>query len=245
MSKNFNQKQASYFQIKEDILEKINNKEFLPGESIPSESDLSDEYGVSRFTVRAALLELQRDGLLYSVKGKGVYVIGEAVSRDLDKLTGFTRSMKKLNLDPKNSLINSFIREAGPYYAKIFDIDETEEIHYIKRLSTVDDEPVSIEELYIPTKILPNLMNINTNDFSMYDIYDYYGIKFTNADQILDISTVDQNEARLLDISTDTPVFLLRCLTYSEKTPIEYSVSYVRGDKYRFISEFNRDFDGY
>ena len=99
MSKNFNQKQASYFQIKEDILEKINNKEFLPGESIPPESDLSDEYGVSRFTVRAALLELQHDGLLYSVKGKGVYVIGEAVSRDLDKLTGFTRSMKKLNLD--------------------------------------------------------------------------------------------------------------------------------------------------
>lgn len=234
--------QPAYKQIRDDLLESILNGEILPGESIPSENDLSEAYGVSKLTVRAALMELQRDGHLQSVHGKGVFVIGQAVSRDLDRLTGFTRSMKKLKKDPKNSLINSYIRKAGPFFANLFSISEEDDLHYIKRLSSVDKEALSIEEIYVPTKVLPNLMHINTNDFSMYDIYDYYNIAFTHADQSLEVTSLDQNEARLLGVKKDTPVFLLKCITYADDKPIEYSVSYVNPEKSRFRSEFDKDF---
>ncbi len=237
--------QPAYMQIKEDILSKITACSILPGEAIPSEMELANLYGVSRLTIRAALLELQRDGVLHSVHGKGSYVIGNAVSRDLDRLTGFSRSMKELHKEPKNSLIDSYIRCAGSYYANIFDIKEYDEIHYIKRISSVDKIPLSLEEIYIPVKILPNLMNINTNDFSMYDIYDYYNIAFTHADQTLEVTTVDQNEARLLNIKTEDPVFLLKCFTYSQNEMIEYSISYVNPVYTRFHSEFNKDFNIY
>lgn len=235
--------QPAYKQVRDLILEKINNKEFLPGEAIPSEYELAEIYGVSRVTIRSALLELQREAVLQSIQGKGVFVLGDTVNRNLDTLTGFTRSIKELDKNPKNSLVNSFIRKAGPYFADIFKINEDDEIHYIKRISSVDKVPLILEEIYVPTKILPNLMKINTNDFSMYDIYDYYDINVTHADQVLEITKLDKNEARLLNISEQTPVFLLKCLTYEENNnPIEFSLSYVNGEISRFRSEFNKDF---
>lgn len=238
----FQRSQPTYIQIRDDLYDRLHNGEFMPLEPIPSETDLQDQYGVSRLTVRAALSELQREGLLQAVQGKGVYLIGDSVSRDLDRLTGFTRSMKELDMEPKNSLISSQIREAGPFYANVFEIEETDKIHYIKRLSSVNKIPVAIEEIFIPIKVIPNLLKINTNDFSMYDIYDYYNITYTHAKQELEVTTIEQNEARLLGVSRDAPVFLLKCITYDDDKPIEYSISYVNGETNRFRSEFNKDF---
>lgn len=93
--------QPAYKQVRDLILEKINNKEFLPGEAIPSEYELAEIYGVSRVTIRSALLDLQREAILQSIQGKGVFVLGEPVNRNLDSLTGFTRSIKELDKNPK------------------------------------------------------------------------------------------------------------------------------------------------
>ncbi|WP_236786613.1 GntR family transcriptional regulator [Anaerococcus ihuae] len=235
--------QPAYKQVRDLILEKINNKEFLPGEAIPSEYELAEIYGVSRVTIRSALLDLQREAILQSIQGKGVFVLGEPVNRNLDSLTGFTRSIKELDKNPKNSLVNSFIRKAGPFFADIFKINEEDEIHYIKRISSVDKIPTVLEEIYVPTEILPNLMKINTNDFSMYDIYDYYGIKVSYAEQVLEVTKLDKNEARLLNINEQTPVFLLKCVTHgNDNKPIEFSLSYVNGEISRFRSEFDKNF---
>lgn len=235
--------QPVYKQVRDIILEKINNKEFLPGEAIPSEYELAEAYGVSRVTIRSALLDLQREAILQSIQGKGVFVLGDPVNRNLDSLTGFTRSIKELDKNPKNNLVNSFVRKAGPFFADLFKINEEDEIHYIKRISSVDKLPTALEEIYVPTEILPNLMKINTNDFSMYDIYDYYGIKVSYAEQALEVTKLDKNEARLLNINEQTPVFLLKCVTYgNDNKPIEFSLSYVNGEISRFRSEFDKNF---
>lgn len=242
VSKNIKHNQPVYKQIKDDLLNEITNKNLLPFVPIPSESELSDVYGVSRLTVRAALLDLQREGILQSVPGKGVYVMGDPVVRNLDILEGFTRSIKGLNKKPKNSIIKKNIREAGPFFSNLFDINEDDEIYYIKRLSSIDDIPAAIEEIFIPKEILPNIMNINTSDFSIHNIYAQYGVNYTHAKQVLEVTRVDQNEARLLKIDKDEPVFLLKSITFNNDKPIEYSLNYANGEIQRFRSEFNKDF---
>ena len=63
-----------YYQIREDIREKINSNEYPPNSMIPSEAELCEHYGVSRVTVRRAILDLVQEGLLNRGKGKGTFV---------------------------------------------------------------------------------------------------------------------------------------------------------------------------
>ena len=63
-----------YYQIKQTIRSWIVNKEFNPGDRIPSESELADKFGVSRLTVRQALSQLIQEGFLNSRKGEGTFV---------------------------------------------------------------------------------------------------------------------------------------------------------------------------
>ena len=63
-----------YYLVKKSVVEKIENEEFQPGEPIPSERELMEDYQVSRITIRKAIEELVAEGYLYKVQGKGTYV---------------------------------------------------------------------------------------------------------------------------------------------------------------------------
>ena len=57
-----------YYLVKKSIVEKIENEEFQPGEPIPSERELMEDYQVSRITIRKAIEELVAEGYLYNYK---------------------------------------------------------------------------------------------------------------------------------------------------------------------------------
>ncbi|MCJ7495312.1 MAG: GntR family transcriptional regulator, partial [Deltaproteobacteria bacterium] len=63
-----------YFQIKQTIKGWLINKEFIPGEKIPSENELAKRFKVSRLTVRRAIAQLIQEGFLFSKRGKGTFV---------------------------------------------------------------------------------------------------------------------------------------------------------------------------
>ncbi|MGY4706656.1 extracellular solute-binding protein [Candidatus Bipolaricaulota sp. J31] len=63
-----------YLQIKEILKERIERGEYAPGERLPTEMELCEMFGVSRITVRQALNELAKEGLLYRQRGSGTYV---------------------------------------------------------------------------------------------------------------------------------------------------------------------------
>lgn len=236
----FKQQYPIYVQLRDILRDQIENGVYLPGTSIPSENELSEKYGVNRLTVRTAIEQLIKEGIVKPFQGKGVYVMGERLNRDLDTLSGFSRTILEKNSQPKIHILNKKIRQAGLKFSEIFEIDKEEEIHYIKRVCFADEEPMSIEEIFVPKAILPNLSELNVSDFSMYDLYDFYKINITNAHQTLDIVTLDQNESRLLNIHTSQAVYLFTSITYAdEKTPIEFAKTYVRADLCQFTVNFS------
>lgn len=236
----FKQQYPIYVQLRDILRDQIENGVYLPGTAIPSEKELSEKYGVNRQTVRTAIEQLMKEGVVKPFQGKGVYVMGERMNRDLDTLTGFSRTILEKNSEPRIHVLNKKLRTAGLKFSKIFDMDEEDEMNYIKRVCFVDEEPMSIEEIFVPKAILPNLNELNISDFSMYDLYDFYNINVTNAHQTLDIVTLDQNESRLLNIDTSQAVYLFTSITYAdEKTPIEYAKTYVRADLCQFTVKFS------
>ena len=68
-----------YLQLKNTLLNRIDNGELLPGERLESERDLAEKYGVNRQTVRLALNVLIEDGVLIKVPYKGTFVAKQIV----------------------------------------------------------------------------------------------------------------------------------------------------------------------
>ena len=122
-----------------------------------------------------------------------------------------------------------------------FGIKPEDEIFYIKRLCYGDNEPVSLEEIYIPKNLIPKIAGIDLSIFSIYEVYELYGINLERAYQTVDLVHLEQNDARMLGIDSELPVMLFECTSYDDRgRVIEHSHSYTRGDKCRFHVRFKR-----
>ncbi len=230
-----------YLQLREVVRTKIEEGEYLPGIAIPSENELADTYGINRLTVRNAIDALVGEGLLKRIQGKGVYVVGNKVERDLDTLSGFTQTMLSKNTHPSTKILIKALRKAGNKYGHIFSIDPDEDIYYIKRICYFDGEPISLEEIFVPHSIVPKLEGIDLSVFSLYEVYDFYGINLKRAWQTLDLAELEANDARMIGIEANRAVMLFSCISYDENDRvIEYSRAYVRGDKCNFTVHFNK-----
>lgn len=231
-----------YLQLREVIRNKIEDGEYMPGMAIPSENDLAETYGINRMTVRNGIDALVNEGILKRVQGKGVYVVGNKVERDLEILGGFTQTMREKNTKPCTKVLTKILRKAGDKYSLIFGIKPEDEIYYIKRICLADDVPVSLEEIFIPKYIVPKLEGIDLGVFSVYEVYDFYGIKIERAFQTLDLTQLDQRDARMLGIDSNLSVMLFECTSYDDKDRvIEFTRNYTRGDKCNFNVHFYRD----
>ncbi len=229
-----------YIQLREVVRSKIEDGEYAPGTAIPSEHALADTYGVNRLTVRNAIDALVNEGLLKRVKGKGVYVMAK-YERDLEVLGGFSQTMKDRNVLSGKKILQKGQRLAGEKYASILNIQKDDLIYYIKRLDYADEEPIALQEIFIPYNLVPNVENIDLSVFSMFEIYKFYGINPVRAWQVLDLAQLTQSDARMININKEQTVFLFSCTTYDEKNMvIEYSRSYTRGDKCNFTVHFHK-----
>ena len=233
-------KSPIYLQLREVIRKKINEGEFQPGTSIPSENELAAMYSINRLTVRNAMSKLVNEGILKRIQGKGVYVVPDRVERDLEKLGGFVQVTREKRRTLQNKILVKAERKAGNKYAQIFRIEPDEKIFYIKRVSYANDEPVSLDEIHIPKYLVPNLENIDLSVFAPYQVYKLNGINVVRANQTLDLTTLEPSDARTLSIISNVAVMLFECISFDEKERVvEFTRTYTRGDKCDFNVKFH------
>lgn len=239
---NIDYQSPMYLQLREIIRTKIEDGEFPPGTAIPTEQELSNAYGINRLTVRNGISALVNEGLLKRIQGKGVYVLGEKREQDLETLEGFSQMVKKKNAKPSSHILVKSFREAGHKYGKIFNINPSDQIFYIKRVNSIDNEPYSLEEIFIPQFVVPELENIDLTVFSIYEIYDFYNIEISYSQQTLDLTRLDQSDARFLNVTSSNPLLLFTNTSYNKaEAAIEYSKSYTRPDKANYKVHFRNE----
>jgi GntR family transcriptional regulator len=239
---NITEKNPMYIQLREILRSRIDDGEFIPGSAIPSESELANAYSLHRLTVRSAIDTLVNEGLLKPVQGKGVYVVGKKLDRDLEKLTGFRQTMRERDIVPGTHVMQETRRPAGLKYAQILQIKPSDEVYYIRRLCLAENEPVSIDEIYVPCNLLIDLDAVDLNVFSLFDIYKFNGIQVTKAWQTLSVTNLDAKDARYLQIKPETKVLLFECISQDNTGKvIEFSRSFTRSDKASFTVHYSRE----
>ncbi|MBR3376326.1 MAG: GntR family transcriptional regulator [Mogibacterium sp.] len=235
-------KSPLYIQLREVIRNKIEDGEYPVGTAIPSESQLAETYNLNPLSVRSALSALKYEGLLRSVQGKGVFVNGSKTERDLETLGGYRQTMDERSIDAHTRVLIKALRPAGPYYSKLLDLAEDDQVWFTRRIDYSNNEPVALEEIYIPEKILPSYGDVDIELFSIYDIFTWNGLRPTDADQTLRVLFLEPSRAKLINLTSEQAVMELSNLTRDEKGQnIEFARNYVRPDKIEFFTHYAKE----
>jgi DNA-binding GntR family transcriptional regulator len=233
--------QKLYFQLYEILKKKIESNEWIVGSQIPTEDELCRMFSVSRATVRTAVLELVRQGFLKRQQGKGTFIHKNYVSEGLTMLTNFRELLFEDGLNfTTNVLARTVMMPVDDLDTKL-DIPKDKHIIYIKRLRSIDNEPVLLQETYIPYHICPLLLEEDIEHQSLFELFEKnYGIKITRVKNYIEIAPLPPDERQLLGLPENSQAILLNQYFYSGDTLVMYTRSIKRTDRFKFLMELER-----
>ncbi len=232
-----------YYQLKEIMREKIRIGEWKPGDLIPSERELGEQYGISRMTARQAITELVNEGLFYREQGKGTFVSRHKITQQLIHLTGFTEDIRARGQRPGTKVLSASMDPADEVVAERLRINPGQLIFCVQRLRLADAEPLAIEKSHINFIGCERLLEDDLGQNSLYRLLETkYGQPLMEAEQELEAGLIGNEEASLLNVSIGGPALFIRRTTYTERDqPIEYAKSVYCGSKYTFYTNMRRE----
>ncbi len=229
----------AYYQIAVDVRERIQRQEWTTGAQIPPESELAKLYGVSRVTMRQALAELVKDGILVRQRGSGTFVSQRPLPlvHDLSlpiALSGRLRQMG-FNQTSKTLQATTFSKPLAQVCSYL-QIGEADPVGYIKRLMFFNEQPTMIDRCWFAENLCPGMAEQPLVDDSVSKtLAQRYGLAPVRSEMSLEVVRAEDKDAALLNTFDDTPMILLTTVFYLEDNrPLEYSVTTWLGDRVRF-----------
>lgn len=227
-----------YYQLKEILLERIARGEYAPAGKLPSERELQEQFGVGRATVRQAINELAKKGIVVSRQGKGVFVAPPKVEQGLLTFYSFTREMLSKGFTPSTEVLDFERLPAPVSVAQALQLAEEAQAVRLVRVRLANGEPLIFETSYLPDKLVPGLTLERAKARPLYDILtEDYGIVPTRAKESFEPVNLDSREAKALGVVKGAPALLLERVAFAGDVPVEFCQELVRGDRCRFYVE--------
>lgn len=231
---------ALYYQLKRILLAQIEKGEFKAGERLPSESELTSQYHVSRHVVRQALIHLVAEGKVTAVQGAGYFVSKPRYRKALVLLGSHTKSIASFGRPSSTQVISQTLVTCPEHIrAKLLPENECQVI-FLERVSYLDDEPISLIRAYYPCELSSTLLDRDLNNRSVYALLkEECSIIPKHAETVISVVYADADQSRLLNIREGAPLFQINSFTWAENEKIfEFSSGYYRVD--RFELEFQQ-----
>ncbi|MEO9188908.1 MAG: phosphonate metabolism transcriptional regulator PhnF [Acetobacteraceae bacterium] len=117
---------------------------FPPGARLPSEADLSRRFGVNRHTLRRAMEELSRGGLVRVEHGRGAFVPEDVLDYVVEPRTRFSEWVRRHNKEPSGRVLRLIEEPADALAATALGVEEGTSVVLLERLGLADGRPVSL-----------------------------------------------------------------------------------------------------
>jgi GntR family transcriptional regulator len=228
-----------HHQVYLDVRRSLDAGRWRPGDRLPTERELAAHYGCSLITVRRALGELVREGRIERTRGRGTHVLRPRIERDFAEALSFTAEMQRRGLDPETRLIVARPESAGERVAEALGLGPGSPTLYVERLRVAGGEPILLEQVHLAAERFPGLLASDLEHESLYDLLQRrYDTRIVRAREALEPVLLRAREAALLDQPRRTPALLIEGLaSTADDRPVEFSRTYVRGDRTRYFIE--------
>lgn len=229
-----------YQQIKEDIKAAIQSGKYQPKQQIPPEPALSEEYSVSRVTVRRAVEELCSEGYLTKMQGRGTFVNAPRIHRKLTasaRLESFTRCCAANGMTAGARVLDRKIVPARTDEHEFLQIPENELLLYIQRLRTADGLPVFLENVFLPYQPYRELMTAPLEDVSIFEtIARVSGRRVADAARsTVEVTRASVEQAQRMGIAVGEPLFYVNgYFVDQDGAPLCIGRQYYIGSRYMF-----------
>jgi GntR family transcriptional regulator len=209
-----------------------------PGDLIPPEIEIARAHRISRHTVRQAIVELAREGLLLRERGRGTFVARPPLVQSLGALYSFAHEMRGRGLDFHTQVLHRDVRPASPLIAARLRIQPAAPVIEMELLRLVEDAPVSLEFSIVPFARVPSLLTAELAHCAVYDVMaERDGVVVTLGREELRPVVLDRRQAALLQVAAGSPAFHIERHTLAGDEPVEWRRSLVRGDRYLYRAE--------
>ena len=229
-----------YYQLKELISDAIKEKQYRPGDAIPTEKEIGRYYQLSRTTVRQAIGELVQEGVLYRVKSKGTFVAEPKIRQEyIRKIQSFNDEMLQKGMMPSTEVLAFEIlngEEIPPEAKEILCLDKTDAVIFLHRKRMADGYPIVHSKSFLPYAQCECLREYDLSREGLYRILDLKEeTRIQYLDRTIEAEEATSEDAVLLDLARKKPIQHIRSVGYNCRgIPVEYTISRYRGDRNQF-----------
>lgn len=200
---------------------------------IPSEAELCAAYQVSRVTVRKALAELTREGLLRRMQGKGTFVCAPRIRQSLRDVNSFHEACRVMGRTPGTRVISAQAVQAAADTCADLHLPENAQVVEIVRLRTADDLPVMLETNRFPMKC--EWLLAERLEGSLYELLEQHGMEPTRGLHEISLCYANPAQARLLGVNAGDALLMLdQVICDQHGAPLHTSHQVIRGDRFTF-----------
>lgn len=229
-----------YEQIKEDMKAAIQEGKYKTKQRIPSEAALSEEYSVSRITIRRAVEELCTEGYLVKMQGRGTFVNTPRINRKFassSKVESFSQTCVRNGLKPGAKLIDCKIIPSRHDEQAFFGLEEDALLIYVERIRTADMQAIFLENLFLPYDDNKELLSAELDDTSLFDTIEQFSGRrpCDIARRTIEVTKASAKQARQLGVPLGEPLLFLNVYFMdAQNKPLCIGRQYYIGSRYMF-----------
>jgi DNA-binding GntR family transcriptional regulator len=193
-------RELQYLRIAAELRRLVASGQIAPGHLLPSESELADEHGVSRVTIRKALAQLKGDGIIDSRQGFGWYAVGAPLRQSLRDLTTIERQIRAAGREPSRELVRFAFRPTPPLLTEVL---ATESVLEITRIDRIDGAPFATATVWVRADLAADL---SPRSLERRPLSEQLGIELGGATQTITAVGATKEDAGLLGVPKGAPL---------------------------------------
>lgn len=224
-----------YKQIADELRARIAGGEFAPGDDVPTEAELAEQWRTSRGPIRNALAALRTEGLIETTRGRPARVVDRKAHQPVDVSIPFTRWALEIGAAPGAQTQEVSLRRADAEKAMLLGIEPGTPIVEVLRLRLLGGVPTMLERLSYTEEAGRILFAADLDAVSITELLEQHGFSSHDVDHEIDAVAADELDARFLEITEGSPVLRLhRVSRASDGRAFEASEDRYRSDIVRF-----------
>lgn len=224
-----------YKQIADDLRARITEGVLEPGDDVPTEAELAQQWKTSRGPIRNALAILRQEGLIETTRGRPARVRDRKAHQAVDVVIPFTRWAREIGAKPGARTQEVTLRRADAEKAAMLGIEEGDLVVDVLRLRLLDDRPAMLERLTFIEPVGRMLFAVDLDEVSISEYLGERGFGMFDVDHEIDAVAANDVDADLLEVPVGSPILRLRRFSRdSEGRPFEASEDHYLSDVIRF-----------